>query len=482
MDNFVDIKQEIKDEERKDFINKIKGNPPVRGKTIKIKKTVKNRPLSKDEVKENKQTEENIEPAISGRFNEKFIDLLEELASYMSKKGEHFRARAYQKAQDTIITYPEEINIHNYKNLVSLPNIGDTIVKKFEEYITTGDLRLLQRERADPKNIFSEIYGIGPKKAQSIVEKGITTIAQLREKQDEVLNPTQKIGLQYYEDILKRIPRSEIDTYATTFEKIFNDVKSPESEFEIVGSYRRGAKTSGDIDVIITGNKDDFKQFIDKLLEQKIIVELLTRGPTKSLVIAKLPDSDSVRRVDFLYASKEEYPFAILYFTGSKVFNTVMRGRALSLGYSLNEHGLYKMEGKKKGDKLDQSFSDEQAIFTFLKMKYKEPNQRINGRSVEPLEGSPKLTAPPILMQVQKKKTKNLTRKLIDNKTLLKEEKERIKKEQKIQKELIKDIAKKETYQKKTKKTKRTQQRHGQKRKRKRKKTKKERKRRRKNA
>ena len=142
MDNFVDIKQEIKDEERKDFINKIKGNPPVRGKTIKIKKTVKNRPLSKDEVKENKQTEENIEPAISGRFNEKFIDLLEELASYMSKKGEHFRARAYQKAQDTIITYPEEINIHNYKGLVSLPNIGDVIVQKFEEYITTGDLRL----------------------------------------------------------------------------------------------------------------------------------------------------------------------------------------------------------------------------------------------------------------------------------------------------------------------------------------------------
>ena len=38
MDNFVDIKQEIKDEERKDFINKIKGSSPVRGKTIKIKK------------------------------------------------------------------------------------------------------------------------------------------------------------------------------------------------------------------------------------------------------------------------------------------------------------------------------------------------------------------------------------------------------------------------------------------------------------
>ena len=455
MDNFVDIKQEIKDEERKDFINKIKGGPPVRGKTIKIKKTLKNRPLSKDEIKENKKTEENIEPAISGRFNEKFIDLLDELALYMSKKGEHFRARAYQKAQDTIITYPEEINIDNYKDLVSLPNIGDTIVKKFEEYITTGDLRVLQRERADPKHIFSEIYGIGPKKAQSIVEKGITTIAQLREKQDEILNPTQKIGLQYYEDILKRIPRSEIDIYSTIFDKIFNEVKSAESEFEIVGSYRRGAKMSGDIDVIITGNKDDFKQFIDKLVEQKIIVELLTRGPTKSLVIAKLPDSDTVRRVDFLYASKEEYPFAILYFTGSKIFNTVMRGRALSLGYSLNEHGLYKMEGKQKGDKLDQTFSDEQSIFSFLKMKYKEPNQRINGRSVEPVEGSPKVEVHTMIpINTEKTKPKNVTRKIKDNKTLLKEEKERIKKEGKIKTELIKEIAKKEKEEEKQKKKK----------------------------
>ena len=214
----------------------------------------------------------------------------------------------------------------------------------------------------------------------------LLTIEQLREKQDELLNPTQKIGLKHYEDILKRIPRSEIDEYQQIFETSFNKIKSDDSTFEIVGSYRRGAKTSGDIDVIITGNKDNFKQFIDKLLEEKIIVELLTRGTTKSLVIAKLPNSNTVRRVDFLYASKEEYPFAILYFTGSKIFNTVMRGRALTLGYSLNEHGLYKMDGKKKGDKLEQTFADEQSIFEFLKMKYKEPNQRINGRSVEPFK------------------------------------------------------------------------------------------------
>ena len=442
MDNFVDIKQEIKDEERKNFINKVMGTSPIRGKTIKIKKPKK--VITNNEMIETVSVADKS-PMIKGRLNEKFIDLLDELALYMSKRGEPFRARAYQKAQESIINYQEEINSENYEKLVSLPNIGETIIKKFKEYITTGDLRILVRERADPKNIFSEIYGIGPKKAASIVEKGIITIEQLREKQDEVLNPTQKIGLKYYEDILKRIPRSEIDEYFKIFETSFNEIKNEESKFEIVGSYRRGAKTSGDIDVIITGNKDNFKQFIDNLLEKKIIVELLTRGPTKSLVIAKLPNSNTVRRVDFLYASQEEYPFAILYFTGSKIFNTVMRGRALSLGYSLNEHGLYKMEGKKKGEKIDQTFQDEQTIFDFLKMKYKEPNQRINGRSVEPLNGSPKLEIPLAQTNIEKKKTKNLTRKN-------KEEKEKQKKEEKIQKELIKELAKKEKEEEKLRK------------------------------
>ena len=54
------------------------------------------------------------------------------------------------------------------------------------------------------------MYGIGPKKAQELVEQGITTIQQLRANQHQLLNETQKVGLKYYEDILKRIPRQEI--------------------------------------------------------------------------------------------------------------------------------------------------------------------------------------------------------------------------------------------------------------------------------
>ena len=45
------------------------------------------------------------------------------------------------------------------------------------------------------------------------IKDGITTLEQLREQQDTVLNKVQKVGLQYFDDIQKRIPRGEIDEY-----------------------------------------------------------------------------------------------------------------------------------------------------------------------------------------------------------------------------------------------------------------------------
>jgi NAD-dependent DNA ligase len=98
--------------------------------------------------------------------------------------------------------------------------------------------------------------------------------------------------------------------------------------------------------------------------------------------MAKIPSSDSVRRVDFLYTSLAEFPFAILYFTGSKIFNTVMRHIALEKGYTMNEHGINKMEGKKKGDKVEHHFSSEKDIFDFLGLEYKAPTERTDGRAI----------------------------------------------------------------------------------------------------
>ena len=362
------------------------------------------------------------------RLNEPYIGLMDDLYDIMMKQGEPFRARAYKKAQETIMKYPDDILSPD--QLKGLPHIGPVIMEKLIEYTNTGTLKLLERERNNPANILADVYGIGPKKASELVATGITSIDMLRQNQDK-LNNVQKVGLQYYEDILKRIPRSEIDEYASVFENIFKQVATPHSKFEIVGSYRRGVETSGDIDMIITADKPDvFVNFIDLLIKHDIIIEVLSKGSTKCLVIAKIPSSNTYRRVDFLYSTQSEYPFSVLYFTGSKMFNTVMRGHALKKGFTMNEHGLYKVDGKKKGDKVDHVFTEEKDIFDFLHLQYVDPTKRIDGRSVietisvnnpplnNPPLNNPPLNNPPVFMP--NKTVKNRPKKVGDEKEIKK--------------------------------------------------------------
>jgi NAD-dependent DNA ligase len=325
----------------------------------------------------------------SKRLNEGFIEILGVLSDIMSKRGEAFRAKSYQKAQETLMAYPD--NITSVKQLNGLPGIGPTISGTLNEFVETGTLMIIEKEKTNPVNIFTNVYGIGPKKAEELVKAGIKTIAELRAIQNELLNNVQKIGLQYYEPLLERIPREEIQKYETQFNNIFykdgknKKDKEEKDKFEIVGSFRRGATNSGDIDIIITGETEAmYEQFIDELVEQNIIIHILSRGPSKTLVIAQLPGLIP-RRVDFLYAPPSEFAFAILYFTGSKFFNTVMRQKALNQGYTFNEHGIYHLTAdKKKGKQVAKEFKTEKDIFDFLGLQYKSPLNRADGMQVLP--------------------------------------------------------------------------------------------------
>ncbi len=315
-------------------------------------------------------------------YNDEFIDLMDKLTNIMSKKGEHFRAKAYQKAQEIIMMYPNDIT--NTEQLKGLNGIGPTIMDKLNEFVETGTLRIIESEKTNPINILSDVYGIGPKKAQELVDIGVTSIEMLRQRQDELLNNQQKVGLKYYDDIQKRIPRSEIQEYERIFKSVFDMSNTDDdAKFDIVGSYRRGALNSGDIDVIITGSTGDvYKKFVDNLIKRGIIIVVLSRGLSKTLVITKLPGVNSIaRRVDFLYSPPDEFPFAILYFTGSKTFNTVMRQHGLNQGYTFNEHGMHKLVNGNK-EKVETIFRDEKDIFEFLGLEYKRPEDRKNGSAV----------------------------------------------------------------------------------------------------
>jgi NAD-dependent DNA ligase/DNA polymerase/3'-5' exonuclease PolX len=309
-------------------------------------------------------------------YNTVFAQLMNRLSTAMSQLGEPMRAKAYKTAEESILSMTEDIR--SVQDLANQPGIGPTIKTKLQEYLETGKIKALEEYENKPEIKLAEIYGIGPKKAKELVAQGITTIDELRARPD-LLNAVQKKGIQYYEDILKRIPRKEIDLYDKHLKVALKSF--PESKYEIVGSYRREQSFSGDIDIIFTSNSaKTFDGFLDKLIENKIIVEVLSRGKHKCLVMAKIPESETYRRVDFLFAPPEEYAFSILYFTGSKGFNVVMRGHALKKGFSLNEHGFTPSP--------NETFLDEPSIFRFLGLEYKTPIERTDGRAVVSRESS----------------------------------------------------------------------------------------------
>ncbi len=352
---------------------------PISDDDTMIVDTIIDDAIKEDTIIDDAMLEEKINKT-EKRLNEDFIQLLGDLSDVSMKQGEVFKGRAYAKAQETLLTIPE--SIVSTEQIKGKPGIGATIHKKLQEYVDTGKISKLEKEKNNPINILTEIHGIGPKKAKELISEGMDTIDKLRENQS-LLNEVQQQGLKYYQDTQKKIPRDEILEYQTLFEDVFKEIEVTGSKFEIVGSFRRGALFSGDIDIIITGpNNQVYKKMVQKLIDDGIIVVVLSRGETKTLVIAKIPSSSVYRRVDFMYTPEAEYPFAVLYFTGSKFFNMVMRQQALKLGYTMNEHGLYEMIGKKKGAKIKHPFKTEKDIFDYLNMQYKNPEDRKDGRAV----------------------------------------------------------------------------------------------------
>jgi DNA polymerase lambda len=290
-----------------------------------------------------------------------------------------FKARSYVAAIKTLQAMPGPI-----RTLVDIPppakgdGLGKEIRIKLEKIITNGQLDISPevRQKAIALEAFQNIYGVGPKKAEQLIADGYTTVEQLKvaaAKDAKLLNKNQRIGLTYYNDLLGRIPRAEMDQHATTLMA----AKPAALEGIIVGSYRRGQPNSGDIDMLIrtaSPTVDAGKalaDFVTALRTQGYIKEVLAQGEHKCLAISQLP-GEPARRLDLLVTPPEEFPLAVLYFTGSDTFNVAMRAHALTRGFTLNEHALTHVATGKPVAGLKA----ERDIFTVLKVQWREPHER----------------------------------------------------------------------------------------------------------
>ena len=262
-----------------------------------------------------------------------------------------------------------------------------SIKEKIIEFIETNSI-LEVKNISTESNVIQDllnIYGVGPARANELFSKyNIKSIDDLRNKlrtDASILNDKQKIGLDYYEDLLKKIPRKEMEKHEKYITEFIKDIdKENNLIYQVTGSYRRGATKSGDIDVLCTTKTDNtilFNHIIKNLEGEYYIRETLAKGDKKFMGICKLHRYKTSRRLDMIYTNKVNYPFALLYFTGSGQFNIEMRNYAISLGYSLSEYGL------KKNNKFITNngipFETEEDIFKFLGLKFIEPEERRGG-------------------------------------------------------------------------------------------------------
>lgn len=293
---------------------------------------------------------------------------------------EPFKARAYQ----TVITQLKHMEepFTSMDQLSTMKGVGEQIKKKIQEIMTTGHLETAERAKEvysiDSLDAFQNIYGVGPAKATDLVKQGYRTIEQLRDAlshDPKILNDKQTIGLQYYEDLLERIPRAEMDQHKAVLSSI-------PLYHEIVGSYRRGKENSGDIDVLIrvpegtTSNtvKQQLSVLVQKLKASGYIEQVLAIGEHKCMAICRLPHKKA-RRLDLLMTPADEYAYALLYFTGSDRFNVAFRQYALTKGYSLNEHIMTPIH---QTTPPAPPMKTEKDIFHFLGLRYINPINRVD--------------------------------------------------------------------------------------------------------
>lgn len=320
--------------------------------------------------------------------NSEIAEKLREIYQLMQLAGENrFRAIAFDRAAQTIESLNEDINFYiQENNLTDIKGIGNSIAEDIKSYAETGKIEVLEslRERI-PEGIIQwlNISGLGPKNIAKIhQELGISTIEELKEACSDGRvagldglgeKSAQKIlkSIEWMEQFDERCRLDEATEIARPMYEFLKDIEGVQA-IEVAGSLRRSNETIGDIDIIIGAEEKHISNLFDAFVNHALVVEVLGRGDTKSSI-----RTQEGRQVDLRIVKPEQFPAALMYFTGSKEHNVVLRQRARDRGMSLNEYGLFKLDEEGDTD-FDQpvAYSSETDIYQKLDLHFVPPELR----------------------------------------------------------------------------------------------------------
>lgn len=327
--------------------------------------------------------------------NSHTILILEEMAEHYILLGDPWRPRAYRAAVGILRKQTKKISTR--EEAIAFRGIGTSVADKIQEIVTTGELRKLDSIKLDPNNqalmIFNQIYGVGLSQASKWVEAGYRNLNDLKAA-NVTFTAKQQIGIDHYEDFKTRIPRDEVTALGEIVKTAAANIDR-EVGLMIMGSYRRGVDTSGDVDMLITRagstTSQDLLPFLLKLVKdltkQGFLVAALAEprhdGGSKWHGACRLSQENPTwRRIDLLLVPETEMGAALIYFTGDDIFNRSIRLLASKYNMRLNQRGLFAnvMQGRNRV-KLNEGIllegADEMKIFELLGVPWRAPEQRI---------------------------------------------------------------------------------------------------------
>ncbi|MCW5765791.1 MAG: PHP domain-containing protein [Phycisphaeraceae bacterium] len=372
------------------------------------------------------------------RTNAQIAADLATIAQLMDLLGEDsFRSSANARASRSIESLTAELSTlaGDRAALLKIEGVGPKIADKIIEACTTGRIGELEELRAKvPPGLLPllNVPGLGPKTVRMFWQQaGVTDLAGLRRIiADGSILALPRMGAKAVEKIKGslalaaegggRLPLGPAAMVARAMVERMRRVKGV-AQAEFAGSLRRGRDTIGDVDILVA--TDDPEAAVRAFTSAPGVVAVLAAGETRSSVRIALggaasPEAPSAEerdepapaaaphdgpsvQVDLKVVPAESWGAALMYFTGSKDHNVALRQRALDMGYTLNEYGLFPLTDHEKAGGAEPlpphkrgarpvAAADETAVYKALGLPYIPPELREN-RGELALKTTPRL-------------------------------------------------------------------------------------------
>lgn len=327
--------------------------------------------------------------------NRELAASLQELADLMKlEEGgpQGFRVRAYEKAAGAIRDLASDVAGFSTTELQTIDGVGKSTALKIEELIETGTMaRLVElRTKYPPEFVeLTRIPGLGPRTVVMLRDTlGIENVEQLRMAIDsEALRDLPGLGARSEEKISRAIERLGlhgkdrrtpiIQVLPVAKEVVaFLEALPAVSRAMYCGSLRRFRETIADVDIVAVSR--DPAPVMDAFASLPMVAEVIGKGDTKASIT-----TNGGLQVDLRVVTASQFGAAVLYFTGSKQHNIVLRQRAIERGLILNEYGLTESESGRV-----VASRTEKAVYAALDLPYVAPELREGAGEIEAAESA----------------------------------------------------------------------------------------------